>query len=212
MSASRSRRETRKAETRDELVDAAARVFMERGYHGASLQHVAADAGFTTGAIYGQFDNKDDLFLAVYERYALARVDELRALLSDDGADFATRVRGAADQWTARHAESPAFTILALEFAVHALRHPKLRDALAARHSAVRLVIARALEEYAASTATTLPMPALELATVLRELGIGLTFAQLIDPGAVPPQLYGSFVETFCELALGETTVEHTDA
>lgn len=204
MRTSESRREARKAETRDELIFAASRVFVERGYRGASVKLVADEAGFTTGAVYGHFKNKDDLFLAVYERYARARAAELTALFSSDGDDFARSARAAAEQWSAHHAENPGFTILALEFAVHSLRHPELRDALARTHAAVREAAADALERHASAAGVSLPMPATAIATVLRELGVGLAMAQLIDASAVEPDLYANFVETFSRMALSQ--------
>ena len=72
----KSRREERKEETRGELIDAAAKVFARRGFHGASLDQIAAEAGYSTGAIYWHFSGKDDLFLAVYENYAETRARE----------------------------------------------------------------------------------------------------------------------------------------
>ena len=59
--------ERRRQQTRDYLLQAAAQVFAERGFHGASLDEVAAAAGFTKGAVYSNFKNKEDLFLALLE-------------------------------------------------------------------------------------------------------------------------------------------------
>src|SRR5271166_4734292 len=59
--------ERRRQQTREHLLQAAAQVFAERGFHGASLDEVAAAAGFTKGAVYSNFKNKEDLFLALLE-------------------------------------------------------------------------------------------------------------------------------------------------
>lgn len=56
-----------RAETRRRLLEAAGAVFAERGFEGASLEEIAARSGFTRGAIYRNFDSKDDLFLALIE-------------------------------------------------------------------------------------------------------------------------------------------------
>src|SRR3712207_10080 len=64
----RTTRAASKAATRNGLLEAARRVFVERGYHGASLDLVAREAGYTKGAVYSAFANKADLFLAVYDR------------------------------------------------------------------------------------------------------------------------------------------------
>jgi len=87
--------------------------------------------------------------------------------------------------------------VVTLEFAAHALRVPRLREELATRLAAVRLAVGRMIEEDAREAGVELPMPAQQLATVLRELGVGLAIAQLVDPDAVPEELYGDFVEMF---------------
>ena len=53
--------------TRRHLLDAAAGEFARQGFHGASLDAVAAAAGFTKGAVYSNFSSKADLFLAVID-------------------------------------------------------------------------------------------------------------------------------------------------
>ena len=70
--------------TRRHLLDAAATVFARQGFHGASLDDVAAVAGFTKGAVYSNFASKDDLFLAVFEdRYAREQ-DEMHRVLTEE--------------------------------------------------------------------------------------------------------------------------------
>src|ERR1700719_1087305 len=61
-------REQSKAATRERLLDAARSVFAASGFHGASVEEVAAAAGFSTGALYSNFEGKEDLFLALMER------------------------------------------------------------------------------------------------------------------------------------------------
>jgi AcrR family transcriptional regulator len=59
-----------RAEGRDakqEILDAAASVFVARGFHDASVDEVAERAGYSKGAVYWHFAGKDDLFLALIE-------------------------------------------------------------------------------------------------------------------------------------------------
>ena len=202
--AGRSRREERKEETRRELVESAMRVFAERGFQRASLEEIAREAGYTTGAIYWHFGGKDDLFLAAFEAYALTRVGELAEIDESSRGELPKRARAFADHWMARLADDPSFMVVALEFFVHSLRTPRLRETAATSHSAVRLALAGLLEGEARAADVELPMPAQELATVLRELGVGLAIAKLGDPDAVPDRLYGDFVQRVFELALDE--------
>ena len=196
----RSRREERKEETRAELIEAAGRVFARRGFHGASIQEIAREAGYSTGAIYWHFSGKDDLFLAVYEAYAMTRVREFEEIHERAQGELPQRTRAYADQWMARLHRDPQFMVLSLEFLVHAWRNPPLREAFGHRVAFGRLALARLLEEAARERAIELPMPAEDLATVLRELGSGLGIAKLADPEAFSDALFGDFVELFFEL------------
>jgi AcrR family transcriptional regulator len=65
-------RTARRAQTREGILRTAHAVFLERGFHGATLDEIAAAAGVTKGAVYSNFDSKADLFLAVYD----VRLDE----------------------------------------------------------------------------------------------------------------------------------------
>ena len=111
-----------KAATRAELLDAAYRVFCERGYHGASLDLVAREAGYTKGAVYSAFASKADLFLAVYDREADARQQRVEAA----GADPA--------EWLERLRTSRPWLLALLEFRLAAARDPRVNAAFAVRH------------------------------------------------------------------------------
>src|SRR5688572_24240387 len=91
-------RADRKAQTREKLVDAAYAVFTRQGFHRSSLDQVAAEAGFTKGAVYSNFASKEDLFFAVYERRVAQGVAEAEALIERLGLgaplELARRVVG----------------------------------------------------------------------------------------------------------------------
>jgi AcrR family transcriptional regulator len=119
----------RKAQTREELIAAGDGLFRERGFHGTSLDLVAASAGYTKGAVYSNFASKEDLFFAIYERRveeALARNSEALADASEDAPLELTRaVLSRSDTgWMA----------VFFEFWAHALRNPELRTRFLALH------------------------------------------------------------------------------
>ena len=90
-------RAERKELTRELLLDAAIEVFAQRGYHGASLEDVAAAAGFTKGAVYSNFETKADLFLALLVRETARRnVALARAVASEPLEEFARSCRALA--------------------------------------------------------------------------------------------------------------------
>src|SRR5215472_4271131 len=64
---SRVRTSRTRDETRDKLFEAAARVFEEQGIGGASIEAIAAAAGFSRGAFYSNFKSKDELIIAMLE-------------------------------------------------------------------------------------------------------------------------------------------------
>jgi AcrR family transcriptional regulator len=121
----------RRQQTRDYLLRAAAQVFAQHGFHGASLDQVAAAAGFTKGAVYSNFKNKDDLFLALIEADYNREMAALKETLEFSDippearlGDFVGLIRNEIDQipdnWGA----------LYLEFSLYAMRNPAARERL----------------------------------------------------------------------------------
>src|SRR5688572_24681526 len=74
-------RSERQARTRAKLVDAAERLFTSQGFHATSVDAVAAEAGYTKGAVYSNFRSKEDLFFALYERRLEERLREFETLM-----------------------------------------------------------------------------------------------------------------------------------
>src|ERR1700712_5679119 len=82
--ATRLTRKQRQEHTRSCLLEAAGRVFARRGLSQASVDEVAADAGFTKGAVYANFGSKEELFLEMLDvRFARRLADMDRALSTD---------------------------------------------------------------------------------------------------------------------------------
>jgi TetR/AcrR family acrAB operon transcriptional repressor len=68
------------AATRDSILDAAEKLFVEQGVSRTTLQHIATAAGVTRGAIYWHFDDKGALFNAMMERAILPLEAEMQVL------------------------------------------------------------------------------------------------------------------------------------
>jgi AcrR family transcriptional regulator len=107
---------------------AAAQVFAERGFHGATLDEVATVAGFTKGAVYSNFKNKEDLFLALFRARYQRETEELRATLaaSDTPSDARLSDFVALFQDQA-HLAGGNFGLLYQEFWLYAARNPDVR-------------------------------------------------------------------------------------
>jgi AcrR family transcriptional regulator len=65
-----SRRQRERQRHRDEIVDAAMRLFSEKGFHNVSMQEIAAEAEFATGTIYNFFDSKEALYREIMDEVA----------------------------------------------------------------------------------------------------------------------------------------------
>ena len=185
----------RRQQTRDHLLAAAAQVFAERGFHGTSLDAVAAGAGFSKGAVYSNFKNKEDLFLALLEATYSREMDSLRATLqaSDVPADarlgdFLPLILGGAtqpllpDRWAA----------LYMEFALFAMRNPAARRRLAELDEANIAAVA----ELIAGQRTRASLSELESATrtarIVEALFRGIWFMRALDPDSVDEALVES--------------------
>jgi AcrR family transcriptional regulator len=177
-------RAERQAQTRSELVDAAERLFTAQGFHATSIDAVAAEAGFTKGAVYSNFASKEDLFFAVYERRVDGRVAELEAILAE-----APTAREAIDRFIPGQGDRPeasdGWMAVFFEFWAHALRHPQVRERFAAQHRRILEVMAGAMRE----SGEDLPDDPLKLATASYAMQLGLQLERLTQPDVVDKDL-----------------------
>jgi AcrR family transcriptional regulator len=195
-------RRQRQVETREALLAAAAEVFAQRGVAGASLDQIAERAGYTRGAIYANFADKDDLFLTLVERHKDAFIDAFDRAVSLDTPDrrlsavqalLTAGPQGIAADWI----------VLWTELWLHAVRHPQVAGRLATHERRYRAAVARLLTSTAADLGRTLPASAEELAAEVIALDVGLSLqgrlSPEIGPGALPraiARLLGMGLET----------------
>jgi AcrR family transcriptional regulator len=198
-------REESQARTRSEVLAAAAQVFARRGYDGASVAEIADEAGYSHGAVYSNFADKEDLFLALYEEWVAARVREIGALAAVDttvardqrpGAEVeagstAARVRAGVEEWVTHLAADPDAFMLRLEFTVRAARDPTLRSKLGTRVGAVPLALQRVTERAARGEGLEFVLPPEQVALALQSLCLGLALEALATPDAVRPAVAG---------------------
>jgi len=198
-------RRERQELTRSRLLEAAATVFARRSYHDASVEEIAAEAGFTTGAVYSNFSGKEELFLALADVKVAERVAEMRAI-----AEAAERGESpgaeAAAQFRAFMERDPDWPKLYYEFWAQGVRTPAIRAEFAARRQAVRDALAETLERVAAERGFRLRFPAPELATAIGAALNGLAFERAADPEAVPDEVFEEFIAAVlaCAVALPE--------
>ncbi|HEX5229356.1 MAG TPA: TetR family transcriptional regulator [Bryobacteraceae bacterium] len=122
--------------TRRALLDAARRIFARDGFEASRIEDIASATGHTRGAFYAHFSSKEDLFFALFEQEAGDRLRELRTVL-ERCPNAAKRLAELRKFYVARVSDRQ-WVMLALEFKLFALRHPKLRARLARTHRRIR--------------------------------------------------------------------------
>jgi AcrR family transcriptional regulator len=168
--------------TRARLIEAAAEVIGEKGYERASLEEIAARAGMTRGAFYGNFESKDELLLALVEARWRPVAPSLKA-----GAPFREQMRiiggAVADAADERRSQGAGM----LSFLLYALTHEEIRGRLARRNAEIyaraEAALARAID------ASELPMPVGDLAPTLHAMSDGFLIARLLNPGVFTREL-----------------------
>jgi AcrR family transcriptional regulator len=177
------------ARTRARLLAAAERVFFERGFHAASLEAVAEEAGLTKGAVYSQFESKADLFLAFQE-------ERNEQTVRRTGAWFAALGPGdrpvdlVIDYWREKLLHDPAeYTLLVIEFWASACRDPEIQRRFSDQHERLLATTGKPLEEAASRLGVVLPLPAVELLRLAAGIAHGLELERLMNPAKIDERM-----------------------
>jgi AcrR family transcriptional regulator len=194
-------RAERQQQTRAELVAAAQRVFLRDGFHGASLNQIAEDAGYTFGAVYSNFQNKDDLFLAVVDAENQRRVP-LHVDLLLDAPSLEEGLRASAREFAQYAQQHPDWTAVYVEFWTHASRNPELRREVAERHERLIDTVSGLIEEFARRWGVEFTIPAREVVRGTYALSRGIGLERLLDPQVTP---LAQFEEMFMAFTKGVT-------
>ena len=174
-------RQERREQTRADLLAAARRAFLRDGFHAASLDAIAEDAGYTKGAFYSNFASKDDALVAVFEEHFRDRADAYeRLIFTTDSVEDA--YRAVARYWHDANEREPEWSRLVIEFMAHASRHEHLREAVkeVRRRGLDRIV--ELVEQLAERHGVEYTVPITELVRGSGALNRGLAVEQLLDP------------------------------
>jgi len=185
-------RAERRAQTHEELLEAAARVFARKGYAGASVDDIAEEAGFTVGALYSNFAGKQDLFLAAFERHCDQGLARIQSTMGGPGSTK-QRLEAYSRQF-AELSEHRQWWLLSAELWLYAQRDPDARARLAALERKVRAIVADTLQREAARSGYPLQAPPDEVAAAVLALWRGLIQQRLLDPAAVSATSFATTV------------------
>lgn len=165
----------KRARTRARILDAAAQVVGEQGWDRTSLDAVAARAGMTRGAIYGNFKNRDDLFLAIVQTRWRPVIPPYQP-----GMSFKERMHVLGKAVATAGPERRAQAVGALSFMLFALTHEDMRERVVGLN---REIYKRTATAMATSVSRAeLPMAPERLVKVLHALSDGLTFLRVLAP------------------------------
>lgn len=185
-------RSARRADTRARLLQAAAEVYALRGFGGATLDEVAAQAHLTKGAVYNHFGSKENLLTALMEEYLAGAIAEQLTLFDGDRATWERPLAGS-ESWMARLHERPDRFRLFVELWTLAQRDEQLRLRLAGALRELHATFTSFASTSAAEGGVQPPPGAAEqFANVALGLGVGLAMLKLTDSDTVPDALLGN--------------------
>lgn len=179
-----SRQEARTAATRERLLAAAARIFARDGFEAARLEDIASAAGYTRGAFYANFNDKEELFFALLGQWVHERMAEVNALLQQERRSPEGQLRALRDYYV-QSAKDRRLALLSLEFTLYAIRHPAAHARLRARSKRLRAGGAALVRRIAESKGRSLRASAEATATALGALSSALFLEHVVDPKAV---------------------------
>jgi AcrR family transcriptional regulator len=173
----------KRARTRAKLLDAARALIREKGYERTTLQDVAARAGMTIGAIYGNFKNREDLFIALADAYWAP----VKPLIKPDST-FAEKMRALAEATVEALPERRLAAVGRLTGMAYAIANDTMR-------ARVRDVTAQSYERGAAWVRSVtrpedLAMPPEIFVRVLHAVMEGLTFQKLLTPDLISDDVF----------------------
>jgi AcrR family transcriptional regulator len=196
----------RRQQTRDHLLAAAAQVFAERGFHGATLDEVARVAGFTKGAVYSNFKNKDDLFLALFKANYEREMAQLVATLEASAVPSVDRLTDFVALIQEETRRAPNSAVLHQEFWLYATRNPEARERLAAIDEEAVLALADLLRAQREQEGMEPLEDTVRVARVIETLFRGIGLLRVMQPELVDDAFLGEAI-AFVARGLGTSNV-----
>jgi AcrR family transcriptional regulator len=176
--------------TRAALFEAARALIREKGFERTTMEEVAQRAGMTTGAIYGNFKNRDELFIALAQKYWAPIVPDVAP-----GATFAEAMRALAQATLAAVHDRAPVAVGRLTGIAYTLTNSELRARV---HEITKGSYELGADWLRTFGESELPMPADVLVRVLHALIEGLVLQRILTPELCPDEV---FYEAFAALA-----------
>ncbi len=211
-----SRHQERSDATRAKLIRSAEKIFARDGFEAAKLEEIAAEAGYTRGAFYANFDSKEDLFFALLEREVSRRIEAFDAM-TKDVEDPHEKMR-AFREFFLTICQDRRWSLLALEFKLFAVRHPEVKARLVAMNRKLLGPRIGILKDIVEGTGRKLPIPPAAIVMSLSAATNSLSLEHMLDRGIMPEATLKAVLANYFdslmgpEMSLGAEQSTHKEA
>ncbi|WP_096289471.1 TetR/AcrR family transcriptional regulator [Mycobacterium ahvazicum] len=185
-----------RGEVRDRILDAAARVFAGEGFAGATIDAVGQAAGFTKGAVYSNFESKDELFLALLDREFELRGEQIATVLDSSGGDNVLAASELSRSVLDSVRDHSDYYVLLVEYWLRAQRDPQLRERLIERR---RAAADQALQIVKSADTVPSDRRLADLAQLVITLNLGVAMEEVLRPGSINPDLLTQLMAALLE-------------
>jgi AcrR family transcriptional regulator len=188
-------RAEQQALTRERLLAAAERVIDRHGFGGASIDLISAEAGYSKGAIYSNFESKEAVFLELLRQYMARDMAALEQIVGLEPAELSAALTG----WLETMDTQSDCPLLVTELQLLARRSPAFAERYYALQDQQIRTLAKILQRYFEAASASLPMDPLDLARTMTALAHGLSLQRPASkPGAANRS--GQVVDTVLKL------------
>jgi len=170
-------REESRAQTRARLISVGREHFLRYGLGGAVAEKIAEDAGYSRGALYSNFDGKEELFLAVIEEQEAHHFEVFSSILSDDKSSAKERLRKFRDTF-ADVVTDRDWIVLHTELEAEALRSERIRASFLRLHRRNILDGSRLVSDLSKSSGVRLKMRPQEFIMAMLAFSLGMAVNQ----------------------------------
>jgi AcrR family transcriptional regulator len=203
MSRKRMSRDDSREQTTERLLEAAQKLIARKGLEAASVEEIAAAAGYTRGAFYSNFNTKDDLFIELLRREHQKAMEQLNALRTN-ALPMEELQSGARDLYSRMYRDNESFMIWT-EARMLAVRNSRFRTKLNALIAEKRGQIAEFTRYFYSRVGVAPPMPVEDLAMGFISLAEGVKLYMMSSPAEMTPgtaeALLGLFIDSLMKLA-----------
>lgn len=185
-----------RGEVRDRILDAASKVFAAEGFAGATIDAIGQAAGFTKGAVYSNFESKDELFLALLGREFELRGEQIAIALDRSDGDSGAAAREVSRSVLDSVRDHSDYYVLLVEYWLRAQRDPQLRERLIERR---RAAADQALDIVESTDTVPGDRRLTDVAQLVVTLNLGVAMEEVLRPGTINPDLLAQLITALLE-------------